>query len=120
MLCRRETPKYANGKRRFLKAGKGPLKVDGRRLLDSIEKLGKIGVNESGGIDRVCLTPNFDEGARFLVSLMEDAGLDVVIDQVGNIIGIANGASSLEPVVSGSHIDTVVNGGRLDGAYGVL
>ena len=94
--------------------------MDGRRLIDSIERLGRIGTNEKGGVDRVCLTPNFEEGARFLVSLMEEAGLHVGIDQVGNIIGTANATSRLAPVVSGSHIDTVVNGGRLDGAYGVL
>ncbi|HKT21562.1 MAG TPA: M20 family metallo-hydrolase [Nitrososphaerales archaeon] len=94
--------------------------MDRARLLDTINRLGEIGANEGGGVDRVCLTPKFVEAARFTVGLMEEAGLEAHVDEVGNIVGVWNGGSDLAPVVAGSHIDTVVNAGRLDGAYGVL
>jgi allantoate deiminase len=52
---------------------------------------------------------------------MELAGLDVRIDEVGNLIGRLAGEDPTAPViVTGSHIDTVVNAGIFDGALGVL
>jgi N-carbamoyl-L-amino-acid hydrolase len=53
---------------------------------------------------------------------MKESGLEVHVDPFGNIIGQIEGIphDNHPPVVCGSHIDTVPNGGRLDGAYGVL
>ena len=50
---------------------------------------------------------------------MQNLGLEVTIDVVGNIIGVWNVGQGA-PVMSGSHIDTVRTGGRFDGCYGVL
>jgi N-carbamoyl-L-amino-acid hydrolase len=49
---------------------------------------------------------------------MQAAGLDAVIDRVGNVYGQAPGAD--RTVLLGSHTDTVPNGGWLDGALGVI
>ena len=46
--------------------------------------------------------------------------LEVRVDRVGNIFGLRKGRQDLPPVMTGSHIDTVATGGRLDGNYGVL
>jgi N-carbamoyl-L-amino-acid hydrolase len=51
---------------------------------------------------------------------MHEAGLTVRIDQIGNITGLCPGRSTVRPVMTGSHIDTVGNGGRYDGIYGVI
>ena len=52
---------------------------------------------------------------------MEDLGLDVRIDAIGNVVAQRDGRdNSLAPVMCGSHIDTVRTGGRFDGNYGVL
>ena len=51
---------------------------------------------------------------------MEEAGLTVQEDAVGNIIGSLEGTEDLPVIVLGSHIDTVPNGGKYDGALGVL
>lgn len=90
------------------------------RLWETVETLGAIGETADGGIVRV--TGNdADEAARdTVVGWFEDAGLDVSIDPVGNVVGRRSGRRDLPPVVTGSHLDTVPNGGRFDGAAGVL
>lgn len=51
---------------------------------------------------------------------MKELGLEVKIDQIGNVFGIRQGLEGGPPVMTGSHIDTVTLGGTLDGAYGIL
>jgi allantoate deiminase len=51
---------------------------------------------------------------------MEQAGLDVSIDAAGNLFGRVHGASDADEIWSGSHLDSVPQGGRLDGALGVV
>ena len=53
---------------------------------------------------------------------MEEAGLRVEVDRIGNIFGIweTEENRSRKPVMTGSHIDTVINAGQYDGCYGVL
>lgn len=52
---------------------------------------------------------------------MAASGLETRFDEVGNLYGRLNGTEyPQEVVLSGSHIDTVVNGGNLDGQFGAL
>src|SRR3989442_12145163 len=51
---------------------------------------------------------------------MNDAGLKTRHDDVGNIWGRAEGTEKGKSIVTGSHIDTVRRGGRLDGALGIV
>jgi len=51
---------------------------------------------------------------------MRELGLQVRVDPIGNIFGLRRGAEDSEPVMTGSHIDTVRTGGRYDGNLGVL
>jgi N-carbamoyl-L-amino-acid hydrolase len=52
---------------------------------------------------------------------MEDLGLDVTVDAIGNVVGMRAGSDpAARPVMTGSHIDTVRTGGRFDGNLGVL
>ncbi|MDE0809196.1 MAG: M20/M25/M40 family metallo-hydrolase [Alphaproteobacteria bacterium] len=51
---------------------------------------------------------------------MRAAGLDVEADGIGNIFGTRAGRLDLPSAMTGSHLDAVGNGGRLDGAFGVL
>ena len=96
------------------------LRIDRQRLLARIEQLGAIGATPEGGVRRLALS-DADRVARDqLVDWMRQAGLEVHIDQLGNIFGVRSGDEDLAPVMTGSHIDSVANGGKLDGAYGVL
>lgn len=91
------------------------------RLGRTIEELGAIGYEEGRGVTRPALSPADAEGRRYVIGLMEAAGLAVRIDPVGNIVGRRPGTDdALPPVATGSHIDTVPHGGKYDGMVGVL
>ena len=96
------------------------LRVDGERLIDSLERLAQIGMTDEGACCRLALTDE-DRAGRDLVSgWMRDCGLQVHIDPIGNIFGVRPGRENLAAVMTGSHIDTVRTGGRYDGNLGVL
>ena len=60
------------------------------------------------------------EARDLVIHFMEEKGLRVRIDEDNNIIGYKLGTEDLPPIVTGSHIDTVPNGGKYDGTLGVL
>ena len=96
------------------------VKIDSKRLLSKLDQLGEIGRTSSGGISRLALSDEDKAGRDLVVSWMKSAGLIVKIDKIGNIFGVRSGEQAAPAVMSGSHLDTVINGGKLDGAYGVL
>lgn len=70
---------------------------------------------------RRAFSPEFDEARNWLRSQFEQAGLSVRTDAAGNLTGRREGTEpGLAPLVTGSHCDTVVGGGRFDGILGVL
>jgi acetylornithine deacetylase/succinyl-diaminopimelate desuccinylase-like protein len=69
-----------------------------------------------GGGTRVGYSPEEDAAHELAASWMRDAGLEVSADEVGNLFGRRGEAR----VWTGSHLDTVPNGGRFDGALGVV
>lgn len=97
------------------------LRVNAQRLEQRIAALAEFGKNAHGGLDRVAFSDADIQGRKYLISLMEEANLDVFIDEAGNIIGRRKGLESeLPPIMFGSHSDTVPDGGKYDGALGVL
>lgn len=97
------------------------MKINSDRLWNRLHELGKIGVDEYGGITRWPFTEVDMEAKNWLIKEMKNAGLMVKEDYVGNIIGIYNPMGSTQaPVLSGSHYDTVRNGGIFDGCLGIL
>lgn len=96
------------------------LKVNTDRLLSRIATLGAIGATPEGGVRRLALGDADRDARNQVVAWMRAAGLRVDVDTIGNIIGTRKGTTNVAPVMTGSHVDTVANGGRLDGAYGVL
>jgi N-carbamoyl-L-amino-acid hydrolase len=70
---------------------------------------------------RRAFSPLFAQSRAWLREQFEAAGLTVELDAAGNLIGRRAGQdASLKPLVTGSHCDTVVGGGRFDGIAGVL
>jgi acetylornithine deacetylase/succinyl-diaminopimelate desuccinylase-like protein len=67
--------------------------------------------------DRIGYSPEEDEAHRVARGWMEEAGLDVSVDEAGNLIGRHPAGGD---VWTGSHLDTVPNGGKYDGALGVV
>ena len=96
------------------------VRISATRLHKTITELSKIGRQPEGGITRLTFS-KADVAARTYVSnLIRQAGMSVKVDEFGNIIGRTLGTSKKRTIACGSHIDTVPNGGKLDGAYGVL
>ncbi|HFE45076.1 MAG TPA: M20/M25/M40 family metallo-hydrolase, partial [Nannocystis exedens] len=96
------------------------LRIDGARLHHKIASLAAIGGLEGGGVSRLALTDADRAGRDQVVRWMKELDLEVSVDRIGNVVAVQAGASSLAPVVSGSHIDTVQAGGAFDGNLGVL
>lgn len=95
--------------------------IDKERLYDSIMRLGEIGQTEGGGVSRLALSRLDAEGIELISELMKGAGLAVRMDEAGNLIGLKEGAVPDAPaVLTGSHSDTVSEGGKFDGALGIL
>lgn len=91
------------------------------RIEARILKLSEFGRNPEGGVSRVAFSEADIEGRKYIISLMEQAGLKVRVDTAGNIIGRREGRDSTLPVILfGSHIDSVPKGGNYDGDVGVM
>jgi N-carbamoyl-L-amino-acid hydrolase len=96
------------------------MKIDRARLEGTIEELGRIGATERGGLTRLALSDEDRRGRDLMVAWMRQAGLQVTVDQMGNIFGERAGEPGQLPVMMGSHVDSVPTGGKYDGQLGVL
>ncbi|MFC1543721.1 M20 family metallo-hydrolase [Gemmatimonadota bacterium] len=100
---------------------RGPVRVNGGRLLANLESLSRIGRTPGGGNARVAFSEADREARRYVIGLMEAAGLAVSIDAAGNILARREGTNpDLPPLMLGSHIDSVPDGGHYDGQLGSL
>jgi beta-ureidopropionase / N-carbamoyl-L-amino-acid hydrolase len=95
--------------------------VDAARLIEDLETLAGFGATEGGGVTRVAYSPT-DLAARDWVDAeLAALGLDVRRDPAGTTIAILDpSGSGRPPIAVGSHTDTVPDGGRYDGALGVV
>ena len=96
-------------------------RIDGNRLNETMQHMHTFGENEAGGSDRVAYSEHNLAALDYLASLMEESGLVAHVDVAGNLVGRREGKiDGLAPIVAGSHIDTVPNGGHYDGIVGVM
>lgn len=95
--------------------------INGDRLNLHLRELAEFGKNPQGGVSRVGYTDADKQGRDFAMRRMREAGLEVRIDTAGNIIGrLAGKDPRLKPIMFGSHIDSVPEGGNYDGTLGSL
>ena len=95
--------------------------INAARLNAHLKELSQFGANPQGGVSRVAYSDADRAGRAYVMDLMRAAGLDVRVDFAGNIFGRRSGTdSSLKPIVFGSHIDSVPDGGNYDGTVGTL
>lgn len=98
-----------------------PVTVNGQRLNENLKALSAFGRNANGGVSRVAYSEFDKQGREYVMGLMRDAGLQVRVDAAANIIGRRPGANDqLPPIMFGSHIDSVPDGGNYDGTVGSL
>jgi allantoate deiminase len=94
--------------------------TDGRLVERCVEELGRYGAQPSGGVRRLVYTPEWRAAAEHVAGWLDEEGLEVRRDAVGNLFGVLRGSEPGPSIVTGSHLDTVMDGGRLDGALGVI
>ena len=90
-----------------------------QRISQRLERLAEI-TDEPGRLTRTLLSPAMTQATRLAGRWMEEAGLQVATDFVGNLTGRPPGASEKQIFLIGSHLDTVRDAGRFDGALGVV
>ncbi len=86
-----------------------------------VDWLGEFGKDPEGGVTRLLYTNEWVEAQKALEKMMQEDGLMTRYDEIGNLFGRLEGIKhSDETILTGSHVDTVKNGGKLDGAFGIL
>ncbi|MFY9608711.1 MAG: Zn-dependent hydrolase [Blastocatellia bacterium] len=97
------------------------LRVNGARIDAHLAALGEFGKNPQGGVTRLAYSEADLEGRKYAIRLMREAQLEVTVDLAGNIVGRRAGSEAgLPPLVIGSHIDSVPEGGNYDGDVGSI
>ncbi len=97
------------------------LTINSDRLRSDFDELAEIGKTRGGGISRLALSTADIEARSWFADRIEEAGLFLRDDDVGNVSGVLfSGKKNARTLLVGSHLDSVPNGGRYDGAVGVL
>jgi beta-ureidopropionase / N-carbamoyl-L-amino-acid hydrolase len=95
--------------------------VNKRRLMRDLNAIGRIGIGDHGAVTRLVFSIKELRSRQLLIHLMRQAGLKIRIDGIGNITGRFEGTNPRAPaVLAGSHLDTVIHGGKYDGPVGVI
>ena len=97
------------------------MKINEKRLEERMNRINSIAVTAESGMMRLALTDADKEARDLIVSWLEEAGMEVKVDDMGSVYGILKGSDpDAKPICVGSHADTQPNGGRYDGLFGVM
>ncbi len=97
------------------------IKVNQDRLYNDFLELAAIGATPDGGVNRLALSPNDLKARAWFADRIESAGLALRDDDAGNLSAVLySDEPGAKTLLIGSHLDSVPNGGRYDGAVGVL
>ncbi len=97
------------------------MSVDGARLNQSLADIREIGLAPSGGSIRTAFTPYNLTALEYVSDILTQVGYTVTIDAAANLVAVKAGSDpGLAPLMTGSHLDTVPNGGHYDGIVGVM
>lgn len=94
--------------------------IDADFVAACIEEMAQYGPHPESGMLRLVYTPAWREAVAHYTGWLEGEGLRVRHDAVGNVFGAAQGREPGPSIVTGSHIDTALRGGKLDGTLGVI
>ena len=94
--------------------------MDAEWLIEQIEQLAQFGKSNTG-VTRLAFSKEDQLAREFILHQMGKIGLNIKIDGFGNIFGRLEGTQpELPPVATGSHMDSVPDGGKYDGPVGVI
>src|SRR6266542_3881787 len=83
------------------------MRINRKRLENSMAALGRVGETAKGGLNRLALTDDDRRGRDLLVRWMREAGLTVTVDQMGNIFGLRGVRGPLPPVRLGDALERI-------------
>jgi hydantoinase/carbamoylase family amidase len=90
------------------------------RLANTLNEINEFGSSDKG-LMRLAYTEEERKAVAYFTELCIKEGLQVRIDSCGNLIARREGRNpDLPAVACGSHLDTVIQGGKYDGAIGVV
>jgi beta-ureidopropionase / N-carbamoyl-L-amino-acid hydrolase len=97
------------------------MKINLNRLQGYFNEMSKVGATKNGGVSRLALSSTDKEARDLLIKWLKEADLEVRIDDVGNIYGRNEGTDpNADPIVIGSHLDSIEDGGLYDGVLGII
>jgi allantoate deiminase len=92
-----------------------------KTIQENVDLLSGIGNDPTGGMTRLIYSDSWLEAQNAVKNKLEEIGMETHFDEIGNLFGRMEGSKYPdETIMSGSHIDTVINGGNLDGQFGVI
>ncbi len=92
-----------------------------KETVQLLEWIAQFGNDAKDGVTRLVYTSDWKNAQQALHGKMQDIGLLSWFDTVGNLFGRLQGTDATAGVImTGSHVDTVKNGGKYDGAYGIV
>lgn len=90
------------------------------RLQQTIDYFSRFGATENGGVTRLSLSEEDLAARQYFKECCQALGMDVKVDDMANMYAVLPGKHDIPPIVIGSHLDSVVKGGRFDGVLGIL
>ena len=97
------------------------LTINKARLVDEIEELAQLGRTPAGGVSRPAFSELDVAGRAWFRERVLAAGLDFRQDGAGNLSAVLPAAQpDALTLMAGSHLDSVIDGGRYDGSLGTL
>ena len=91
------------------------------RVLGRLEELYQCGAQEDGTFTRMAYSPEDRKGREIFMDYFRKLGIEPEMDAAGNLIARLEGEDKTLPaIMTGSHLDTVPDGGRYDGALGCV
>ena len=95
--------------------------INSKRFLQRLEKINNLKISSKNiGVNRIALSKEDKNARDIIISWMKSLKLEIKIDNIGNIFGLYNCHNKTSPLLLGSHIDSVKNGGKYDGVLGVV
>jgi allantoate deiminase len=91
------------------------------QIEEMVEWLASFGKSKNNGVTRKLYSYEWQYAQQALKKRIKKVGLQAYYDDVGNLFGRLPGTEeNALTILTGSHIDTVVDGGKYDGAYGII
>ncbi|MDR1623016.1 MAG: Zn-dependent hydrolase [Synergistaceae bacterium] len=96
------------------------MKTDGARVVARLEEIYRCGELGDGSHSRLAFSEEDRKGREAFARRFRALGIEPSVDPAGNMIARLEGREPLPAIVVGSHLDTVPDGGKYDGALGCV